>query len=287
MRILIVRNNSNPQAIDASYMLSAFLQAEGAQVDIVDSHDLAVVYPGLGQPEARDYSLAVVLGGDGTVLRTARFIGTAGVPILGINYGHLGFLANAHEEGVIAVVAAALAGDVVEEARASVQVQVLYDGEDEVSTLAYDNQAYFALNEIALTRGASGRIIDFDLDINGEHLAFMRGDGLVVSSATGSTAYALSAGGPLVSPGFQGLIVVPLAPHTLRSRAVVTAASDVVELELHDTLGSQDACLFIDGETLELERPIRRLYVQRNDAPTRLLRYKHKGFYHQSAQEFF
>ena len=132
-----------------------------------------------------------------------------------------------------------------------------------------------------------GRIIDFGLGVSGSHLANMRGDGLVVASATGSTAYALSAGGPLVAPGFTGLVAVPIAPHTLHSRAVVTAPSDVVEMNLSENQDDRDATLFIDGELVELDRPLRRLYVRRGDVPTTLLRYKDEGFYNHAAKVFF
>ena len=99
--------------------------------------------------------------------------------------------------------------------------------------------------------GAFGRIVDFSLDISGAHIADMRGDGLVVATATGSTAYALSAGGPLVAPGFGGLVTVPLAPHTLHSRAIVTAENDVVEMGLAPTAADREAAVFVDGELLQ------------------------------------
>ena len=113
------------------------------------------------------------------------------------------------------------------------------------------------------------------------------GDGLVVASATGSTAYALSAGGPLVAPGFTGLVAVPIAPHTLHSRAVVTSPSDVIEMDLSENADGRDATLFIDGELVELDRPLRRLYVRRGPVATTLLRYKDEGFYNHAAKVFF
>ena len=115
----------------------------------------------------------------------------------------------------------------------------------------------------------------------------MRGDGLVVATATGSTAYALSAGGPLVSPGFAGLVAVPLAPLTLHSRAIVTASNDVVEMDLSHNADTREATLFVDGELLEFERPVRRVYVRRGDTPTVLLRYQREGFYEHAARVFF
>ena len=314
MRILIVRNNSNSQAVDASLLLATYLATQGLDYTLVDSSDLSCRcdHEELNGALASGVEMAVVLGGDGTILRTARQIGTSGVPILGINFGRLGFLANTSDEGVVAVVAAALAGDVVAEQRTNLRIDVVCEGErdrwgDDVGTLddadegegpggapfasgfpcGSDARTFFALNELAVTRGAHGRIIDFGLSISGARIAGMRGDGLVVATATGSTAYALSAGGPLVSPGFAGLVAVPLAPHTLHSRAIVTASNDVVEMDLSHNADTREATLFVDGELLEFERPVRRVYVRRGDAPTVLLRYQREGFYEHAARVFF
>ena len=315
MRILIVRNNSNSKAVDASLLLATYLATQGADYTLVDSSDLSCRgdHEGLNEALANGVEMAVVLGGDGTILRTARQIGTSGVPILGVNFGRLGFLANTSDEGVVAVVAAALAGDVVAEQRTNLRIDVVCEGErdrwgddgdlmldgpDEGGTpdgapsasgfpCGSDARTFFALNELAVTRGAHGRIIDFGLSISGAHIADMRGDGLVVATATGSTAYALSAGGPLVSPGFAGLVAVPLAPHTLHSRAIVTASNDVVEMDLSHNADTREATLFVDGELLEFERPVRRVYVHRGDTPTVLLRYQREGFYEHAARVFF
>ena len=286
MHILIVRNNSNSQAVDASLLLATYLATQGLDYTLVDSSDLSCRcdHEELNGALASGVEMAVVLGGDGTILRTARQIGTSGVPILGINFGRLGFLANTGDEGVIAVVASALAGDVVAEQRTNLRIDVVCEGEpdpwgDDDEAAAYDvddpARTFFALNELAVTRGANGRIID------------MRGDGLVVATATGSTAYALSAGGPLVAPGFNGLVAVPLAPHTLHSRAIVTAANDVVEMDLSLNRDPREAALFADGELLSFDAPVKRVYVSRGAVPTTLLRYRHDGFYEHAAKVFF
>lgn len=294
MHILIVRNNSNSQAIDASLLLVTYLATQGIDYTVVDSSKLAdpVAAPELCELFDHGVDLAVALGGDGTILRTARQVGFHGTPILGINYGRLGFLANPNNAGVMEPLAAALSGDAAEEARTNLEVHVVCEGEaDPIEGTEGDapdeTREFFALNEVAVTRGANGRIIDFGLSVSGSHLANMRGDGLVVASATGSTAYALSAGGPLVSPGFTGLVAVPIAPHTLHSRAVVTGPADVVEMDLSENVDGRDATLFIDGELVELDRPPRHLYVRRGPVPTTLLRYKDEGFYNHAAKVFF
>ena len=119
MHILIVRNNSNSQAVDASLLLATYLATQGLEYTLVDSSDLSCRcdHEGVNAALAAGVAMTVVLGGDGTILRTARQIGTSGVPILGINFGRLGFLANSSDDGVIAIVSSALAGDVVAEQR--------------------------------------------------------------------------------------------------------------------------------------------------------------------------
>ena len=309
MHILIVRNNSNSQAVDASLLLATYLATQGVDYTLVDSSDLtcAHAHDGVNAAMGEGVEMTVVLGGDGTILRTAQQIGTSGVPILGINFGRLGFLANTSDEGVVAIVAAALSGDVVAEQRANLRIDVVCEGEpdpwaDDADGLADDPfaagdaeslacgigaRSFFALNELAVTRGANGRIIDFTLGVSGARIADMRGDGLVVATATGSTAYALSAGGPLVAPGFMGLVAVPLAPHTLHSRAIVTAANDVVEMDLSRNADTREATLFVDGELLSFDKPVKRVYVSRGAAPTVLLRYQREGFYEHAANVFF
>ena len=298
MHILIVRNNSNSQAVDASLLLATYLATQGLEYTLVDSSDLSCRcdHEGVNAALAAGVAMTVVLGGDGTILRTARQIGTSGVPILGINFGRLGFLANSSDDGVIAIVSSALAGDVVAEQRTNLRIDVVCAGEvdpwDDDSDAAMADvddpaRSFFALNELAVTRGANGRIIDFGLSISGAHIADMRGDGLVVATATGSTAYALSAGGPLVAPGFNGLVAVPLAPHTLHSRAIVTAANDVVEMDLSLNRDPREATLFADGELLTFDAPVKRVYVARGTAPTTLLRYQREGFYEHAAKVFF
>ena len=182
------------------------------------------------------------------------------------------------------------------EKRANLRIDVVCEGERDPWSDDADGEepdgprTFFALNELAVTRGANGRLIDFALGVSGARVADMRGDGVVVATATGSTGYALSAGGPLVSPGYDGLVVVPIAPHTLRSRSIVTNGSDVVEVSLLcPSEGSypREATLFVDGEPIEFPAPVRHIYVRRGDEPTILLRYQREGFYEHVSKTFF
>ena len=298
MRILIVRNNSNSQAVDASLLLATYLATQGLDYTLVDSSDLSCRcdHEELNGALASGVEMAVVLGGDGTILRTARQIGTSGVPILGINFGRLGFLANTGDEGVIAVVASALAGDVVAEQRTNLRIDVVCEGEPD--PWGDDDEA------AAHGRGRSGAHVlraqraGRDARRQRAHHRLLAGQSRARTSPTcaatgwcgnGHRIDGLRAvgGGPLVAPGFNGLVAVPLAPHTLHSRAIVTAANDVVEMDLSLNRDPREAALFADGELLSFDAPVKRVYVSRGAVPTTLLRYRHDGFYEHAAKVFF
>ncbi len=206
MRVLIVRNNSNHNAFDASMLLMAYFATQSidcAAYDVTDFDDASTRVE-VARMAAADLDLAVVLGGDGTILRTARVLGSTQVPLLGVNFGHLGFLANDSEGGVIPIVARALAGELVAELgflandseggvipivaralagelvaerRANLLIDVVCEGEpdpfggEEAVCDAPARESLFALNEVALTRGAMGRIIEFSLDVSDSPIA--------------------------------------------------------------------------------------------------------------------
>lgn len=295
MRVLVMRNAKNPEAIDASLLLGAYLSSQDIEFDIMDALKADQL------PKQNTYDMGVALGGDGTILRMARYAGFSRMPILGINYGHLGFLANETDQGVVAPVTAALAGEVAIEERTNLRVLVqCWEDSDEqfeelcraseetpLSTGLPSDRCFFALNEAAVTRGTLGWMIDAKVEISGSSQGRVRGDGLVVATATGSTAYALSAGGPLVAPGFRGLIAVPVAPHTLTARAMITDPHDVVEITLDDVRGNREAQLFIDGLGIKLDSTLRRVRVQRGSEPTILLRSQAGNFYDRLYATFF
>lgn len=294
MRILIVRNNYNTKAIEAALVLGSYLSSQNIDYAVYDTDDLRSSSSIIKQckvPDIETFDLAVVLGGDGTILRTAAQIKYRQIPILGINFGSLGFMANSNADGVVAIVAAALADETMKEHRTNLVIDVYCEGEEGAK---YNEELpresprkYFALNEMVLARGAQGRIIDCEYSINGSKVVDVRGDGLVVATATGSTAYALSLGGPLVTPTYGGLIIVPIAPHSLHSRPILTAPSDITDIFLPSTSANRQASMFIDGELIDMEKPIRRVVVSTGLEPTVLLRYKPETFYSHASEVFF
>ncbi|WP_165171168.1 NAD(+)/NADH kinase [Adlercreutzia sp. ZJ242] len=284
MRILTVVNNANPEAARAVRGLSRHLEKRQVQHVVLDSRALPSCVMGDALDEALErlslsspFELVVVLGGDGTILKSARVAHALDAPVLGVNFGHLGFLANPCVESVAHMVDAALAGAATEEQRVNAVV--------EIATTA-ESLTCFALNEVAVARAASGCIVDFSVAVAEEGVLRMRGDGVVVATATGSTAYALSAGGPLVSPRHRGLVVAPIAPHTLVSRAIVTEGDDVVEVRLGVDERRSEVSVFVDGDAVGFSGALRRVRVRTGERPTRLLRLGHDGFYKHIADVF-
>ncbi|MGN0073232.1 MAG: NAD(+)/NADH kinase [Coriobacteriales bacterium] len=228
----------NPAAREHARLLGARLAVAGIDAAVHPADQSA-----LPSSLVEELALAVPMGGDGTFLSAARALGFAPVPLLGLNYGDLGFLSGNPSRDELDLIVSALAGELPVERRSTLtaRLRALDGTEQEIS----------ALNEVAYTRGASGHVVEYTLGVNGIPVARLRADGLVISTATGSTAYALSAGGPIVSPRYSGLVAVPLAPHALSSRAIVTAPSDIIEV----TMGGrnmEEASVFVDGIALDI-----------------------------------
>ena len=293
MKIIIVANRANPKTMDALFQIAAFLDSQGIEhvaIDVSDLPDSAYACKAtLEETTARfgsGYDLIITLGGDGTLLHASRLAQVLDAPILGINLGHLGFLTNTVKDGTIALLADALSGEIIHEQRVNLRIQVTCFGDEEEPPDS--PREFYALNEIAIARGAMGHIVDFSFGISGDHVATLRGDGIIVSTATGSTAYSLSAGGPLVAPMHRGMVVAPLAPHTLYSRPIVTEHHDVIEVTFEEgSASSHEVSLFADGDALEIERPIASIIVTTGQKPTVLLTRREESFYKQIARTFF
>lgn len=256
MKVLIVPSDV-PSALEQARLLCARLAIAGIDAIVQPlEENAALTVP------VEELALVIPMGGDGTFLYAARLIGFAPVPILGFNCGTLGFLTGNPQRDQVELVADALSGDLLIENRSTIDALVTCtDGMQ---------HSYTALNELAYTRGASGRIVEYTYAVNGTRIAHLKADGLVVSTATGSTAYALSAGGPIVSPGYSGMVVVPLAPHALNARALVTAPSDVLEVSMSGR-NLEEPSLFLDGQPLPI-KGIANIQVSRGEREVRYVR---------------
>jgi len=206
--------------------------------------------------------LVVVLGGDGTILRGAERARHGDVPLLGVNLGHVGFLAEAEREAVGDVVRAIVERQWHVEERTALDVTVMQGGQVVHRT--------WALNEVSLEKAARERMVDVLVEIDGRPLSRWGCDGVVCATPTGSTAYAFSAGGPVVWPEVEALLVVPISAHALFARPLVVSPTSVIALELPDD--SSAAVMWADGRR-SIELPARaRIEVRRSAQPVRLAR---------------
>lgn len=181
--------------------------------------------------------LAVVIGGDGTMLNAARRLAEHQVPLVGVNLGRLGFLTDVARSDALQRLEEIVDGRYSEESRFMLDAEVLRSGERVFQTLA--------LNDVVVNKGDLGRMIEFDLSIDGEFVYTQRSDGMIISTPTGSTAYALSANGPILHPGVGGIALVPLCPHALTARPVTLPDTCRIEIRL---LPPHDASIHFDGQ---------------------------------------
>ncbi len=280
MKVLIVPNFSRADALEGARALEGWLLDQG--VDVLWAHDKKL-FPGVDD-SAEGCDLVVSLGGDGTLLRAARIVGYEGVPIVGISYGHLGFLTAAGPEDLVATVEDALAGELHVSRRATLDVECEFERADGSTYVRHS----FALNDLAVARGGAGNMIEFDVSVSGKHIDRLRGDGFVVSTATGSTGYALASGGPIVTPEFTGMVCVPIAPHTIMARAFLTSPSDVVEIEMSPERPSMRP-FFVDGQPIAREKHSRgvRATVRRGRGDVILLDRSAQSFYDSVSRVFY
>ena len=189
---------------------------------------------------AEHVDLCVAIGGDGTLLHAARHVAYRDVPLLGINRGRLGFLTDVSPEHMLETIDAILGGDYLAERRLMLAAQV--------DTPRTDRPALLALNDVVLQKGEAGRMLDFVTTVDGTYVNTHRGDGLIVATPTGSTAYALSCGGPIIQPDVDALVMVPICPHTLSDRPLLLKSGSKIEVRLE---GADSAAHIVcDGEEL-------------------------------------
>jgi NAD+ kinase len=183
--------------------------------------------------------LALVVGGDGTMLGIGRLLAQFGVPVVGINQGRLGFITDIAFDDYQNALKPMLCGEFEEDRRWMMQARVMRDGQCVFSATA--------MNDVVLNRGATSGMVELRVEVDGRFVANQRADGLIIASPTGSTAYALSAGGPLLHPSIAGWVLVPIAPHTLSNRPIVLSDAGEITVEL---VAGRDASANFDQQSL-------------------------------------
>jgi NAD+ kinase len=265
--VLIVTHTGRPGAVRSAQLVLSRLNEAGISARVLDSEaeDLSCagvdVMPVSGAA-AEGAEIVIVLGGDGTLLRAADLARTCGTPLLGVNLGHVGFLAEAERADLAATVDKVAAGKYDVEERMTVDVVVRRNGDV--------THSGWALNEVSVEKASRQRMLELVAEIDGRPLSRWGCDGVVCATPTGSTAYAFSAGGPVVWPEVEALLVVPISAHALFARPLVVSPHSVVALELLAV--TSGGVLWCDGRRQIEVPPGARVEVRRGVRPVRLAR---------------
>ena len=274
-RIGVVARLRNREVVESLDRLVAFLKRDGREViaerdtaELLADRSLAVVDRKTLQPDALD--LVIVVGGDGSMLGAIRALAGLDVPLLGLNRGRLGFLTDIPPEEMETGIGRVLAGEYQLSERFLLQAEVWRQG----VVVAAGNAA----NDVVLHPGRSVRMMEFELYVDGQFVYSQHSDGLIVATPTGSTAYALSAGGPILQPQLHAIVLVPLNPHSLNSRPIVIGGDSVIEIRVgvRDELRPAITC---DGQYELGTGPDDVIRVRRQHRPVRLIHPVGHNFY--------
>ncbi|MGV1035297.1 MAG: NAD kinase [Microbacteriaceae bacterium] len=284
---LVMAYTARTDSLDAASEVVEQLHAAGETAVVPGEHwdELVAHAPNVAEHatklgegvELADLTLVITLGGDGTILRAAELVREAGTPLLGINLGSVGFLAEAEPDSLSETVRRAIAGDYTVEERLTLEVVVTDNG-----TEVYRG---WALNEAAVEKAVPARMLDVVLEVDGRPISNFGCDGVVFSTPTGSTAYNFSAGGPIVWPGVDALVCVPLSAHALFAKPLVVAPTSTLALEIRQR-SVADGVLSCDGRRLVDLPPRARVTVTRSNEPVRLARLNSDSFADRLVQKF-
>lgn len=276
--ILVVAHTGRLDSLEAAVTVCRQLQEAGVipvlkpdeHADVVmqapDLTEIVVLGDGV---DIDELELVIVLGGDGTILRSAELVRGASAPLLGVNLGHVGFLAESERDDLAETVRRAVACEYDVEERTTLAVRVKVD-----EAVIYET---WALNEATVEKASRERMLEVVIEVDGRPLSSFGCDGVVMSTATGSTAYAFSAGGPVVWPGLDVMLLVPLSPHALFARPLVVGPDSVFAVEISErTQGT--GVLWCDGRRTHDLPTGARVIVRRSPVPVRLARLHHGPF---------
>ena len=276
-RVGLIAKRGLTEASDVLAELAGWLEARRVQpVFEADTARLAGLPP--GRPTAsretlpRECDLIIALGGDGTLIGVAGRIAESGsdVPILGVNFGSLGFLTEITLPELYDALEATLAGRAVIEPRAMLEARTLRDGEPFAE--------HVVLNDIVITKGALSRIIEMSVEVGDQPVTRVRADGLIIASPTGSTAYNLAAGGPIVHPAVDAMLLTPIAPHTLTNRPIVIPAS--CDVHVRPVMeGLDEVFVTFDGQLGFALRPHDLVSVRRAPRPLRIVKSARRTYF--------
>lgn len=266
-KFFFITNPSRDRGLLVTRRLIAYLNARGVESHYLESKTLDAGYYTDASIIPKGTDCVIVLGGDGTLIAAARDTGKLNLPLLGINVGTLGFLADVEIENAESALDLVMNGEYEIEERMMLQGRLnLKNRESPIDGIA--------LNDIVMKMASQVKASEFNLHVNGEFLGCFKSDGMVVCTPTGSTAYSLSAGGPIVDPMAQMLVITPICPHSLYSRSIILSADDKVQLTAMDY---NTVCAFDGHEAVDLE-PGDYVEIQKSVQSTRIIRTTKSSF---------
>ena len=262
--LAIITKKHKPDAWEAGRALQDWFKVRGLQVHLTENEPEPekLALPG-------DVELIVVMGGDGTLLSVARRFGQMAIPVLGVNVGGLGFLTEVALEELYPVMEQGLAGQYEVENRLVLTATIFRQGKPFWQE--------HVLNDPGINKGALARIVELTTSIDGEYLTTYRADGLIVSTPTGSTAYTLSAGGPIVYPTLSHIILLPICPHTLSNRPIILPDTATVAVTLDEK--GRDVYLTLDGQVGQALKPEDRLEIRSAPHHLKLIKAPHRSYF--------
>ena len=253
-RVALIGKLRSPEIATSLRELSAFLRQRGCEVLIERETAKELEAPGADyETIGKSAQLAIVVGGDGTMLAAARNLVRHGVPLIGVNQGRVGFMTDIGHADMRTGIGAVLDGNYQVEERVAIDAEIRRGAHSVLRTIA--------LNEAVVGKGSQARLIEFELVLDGEYVYTLRADGMIVATPTGSTAYAMSAQGPILHPAVPAFALVPLAPHTLSARPVSVSDRSVIEIVLARAV---DARAHFDGFALADMQQGDRLLLRRS-----------------------
>lgn len=270
-KVAVLGRHDDPRVREPMTVLAEHLTEAG--IEVLAADNMALQFAATRMPEselAGEADLAIAIGGDGTMLYAGQLVFASNIPLLGINRGRLGFLADVTPEDMLDSVDHVIAGDYRTDARLLLDARLIRPDGDDISVIA--------VNDVVLQRRQSGRMLDFVTRIGDQYVNSHSGDGLIIATPTGSTAYALSCGGPIIEPQLDAVVVVPVAPHTLSVRPIVIPADHKIELRLLER-PQVKAEINIDGNTIGEIRPQDRLQIAASESRLTLLHPPGYDFY--------
>jgi len=271
----LIGKYGDPSVAQTLTTMATFLKGQNLQVWLDDETARTVPELGLDICDRTDLShrcdLAVVIGGDGTLLNAARSLADAGIPVVGINLGRLGFLADISPNTMLDVMKEILTGNYCPEERFLLQGEIIRDGRS--------IQSCDAFNEVVVAKWNMARMIELETHVNDQFMDVQRSDGIIVSTPTGSTAYALSGGGPILMPTLNAIALVPICPHTLSNRPVVIDGDSRIGIVVRDCKVDH-AQMTCDGQTNFDLRDGDRIEIRKKERPIRLIHPANHDYFH-------